>query len=516
MPRRPVVLTILDGWGLAPAGATNAIAAARTPVFDRLMATCPTGQLDASEGKVGLPDGQMGNSEVGHMNLGAGRVVMQDLPRLDAAVRDGSLMDRPAIQRAIQALTASGGRCHLLGLVSPGGVHSHQSHLIALARGFAAAGVPVVLHAVLDGRDTPPRSAAGYVSAVEAALADCPGVTIGTVIGRFYAMDRDKRWDRVEAAWRCLVQGEGQQADSAAAAIAASYAQDQSDEFVRPTVLAGYRAMADGDGLVMGNFRADRAREILHALLDPGFDGFVRPVQPRFAAAVGLVEYSTALNALVDTAFPAERLDHTLGQVVAAAGRRQLRIAETEKYAHVTFFFNGGEETVFEGEERILIPSPKVATYDLAPEMSAEAVTDQVVAAIASDRFDLIVLNYANTDQVGHSGVFEAAVRAVEVVDHCLGRVEAAVRAAGGAMLVTADHGNVEQMWDPDTAGPHTAHTLNPVPAILVNGPADVEGLETGCLADVAPTLLALMGLAAPPVMTGRSLLRQSIARRAG
>ncbi len=506
-PPRPVVLTILDGWGLAPPGPTNAIAAANTPVFDRLMAAATGAQLQASEHHVGLPAGQMGNSEVGHTNLGAGRVVMQDLPRLDQAVSDGTLIDRPAFDRLRAALQTTGGACHLLGLVSPGGVHSHQSHIVALAKSLAAAGVRVVLHAFTDGRDTPPQSAAGYLAAVAAALGGVPGVTIGTVIGRFYALDRDQRWDRVEAAWQALVLAKGEGASDAAAAIQAGYGRGETDEFIRPTVLNGYPGIRDGDGIVFANFRADRAREILHALLDPAFTGFSRPVLPQIAHAVGMVEYSTALNAFVDTAFPPERLEVTLGQVVAAAGKRQLRIAETEKYAHVTFFFNGGEETVFDGEDRILVPSPKVATYDLAPEMSAVEVTDKVVAAIGSGTFDLVVLNFANTDQVGHSGVFEAAVVAVECVDRCLGRVVAAVEAAGGVIVVTADHGNAEQMWDPETSGPHTAHTLNPVPILLAGHTGD-RRLVDGRLADVAPTLLELMGLGVPPAMTGRSLLR--------
>jgi 2,3-bisphosphoglycerate-independent phosphoglycerate mutase len=397
-----------------------------------------------------------------------------------------------------------------MGLMSPGGVHSHQNHIAALANIVAAAGVPVRVHAFLDGRDTPPQSARDYVKAFQAALKPGLPVSIATVSGRFYAMDRDKRWDRVTKAYVALTDAQGEHAATPDEAIAQAYAAKTTDEFVLPSVIGDYAGMQDGDGVLMGNYRADRAREILTALLDPLFDGFQRPRIVTFAAALGLTEYSSALNSLLGTLFPQIALVNGLGEVVSHAGLKQLRIAETEKYAHVTFFFNGGEERVFEGEDRILVPSPKVATYDLKPEMSAGEVTDRLVEAIDARRFDLIVVNYANTDQVGHSGVFAAAVKAVETVDACLGRVMEALQRVGGAMLVTADHGNVEQLYDYETDQPHTAHTLNKVPALLFNAPAEVASLADGRLADIAPTLLALMGLQQPPEMTGTSLLRDT------
>ncbi len=504
---RPVVLCILDGWGVRAEREANAIELARTPVWHRLVAECPHGELEASESFVGLPAGQMGNSEVGHMNIGAGRVVMQDLPRIDQALADGSLARDPTLARFIARLKASGGACHLMGLMSPGGVHSHQSHIAGLARLIAAHGITVRVHAFLDGRDTPPKSALDYLDMFGRDVAGAAGIGIATVAGRFFAMDRDKRWDRVSAAYAALVEADGERAQGAREAVERGYARGETDEFVQPTVIDGYAGIADGDGLVMANFRADRAREILGALLDPGFDGFARTRVPRFAAALGMVEYSTALNRFHDVLFPSIALDNTMGQIVSRAGLTQLRIAETEKYAHVTFFFNGGEETVFPGEERILIPSPKVKTYDLKPDMAAPEVTDKLVEAIASGRFDFIVVNYANTDMVGHTGDLAAAIKAVETVDACLGRLASAVTTAGGTLLITADHGNAELMVDPQTHQPHTAHTLDRVTAILVNGPAGVAGLAHGRLADIAPTLVALMGLTQPADMTGRSLL---------
>jgi len=508
---KPVVLCILDGWGhRAELADDNAILKARTPNLDRLSKQAPISFLDASELHVGLPKGQMGNSEVGHMNLGAGRVVMQDLPRIDQAVEDGSLAHMAPLTAFIAKLKASGGTCHLMGLLSPGGVHSHQDHMAALAKAVAAAGVPVAVHAFLDGRDTPPKSAQGFLTKF---LADSQA-RIATVIGRYFAMDRDKRWERVETAWKAMVLGDGERASDAKAAVDAAYAAGKSDEFVPATVIAGYKGMADGDGILMANFRADRAREILSSLLDPAFKGFERPRQPKIAASLGVAEYSTDLNRFVDTLFPPASLAHTLGEIVADAGLRQLRIAETEKYAHVTFFFNGGEEREFKGETRILVPSPKVATYDLMPEMSAPEVTDKLVEAIDAGSFDLIVVNYANTDMVGHTGIVEAAVKAVEAVDACIGRVAAAVAKAGGVMFVTADHGNAEQMLDHETGQAHTAHTLNLVPAMLVGAGGGIT-LADGKLADVAPTLLDVMGLPKPAEMTGRSLLRRPAEHRA-
>ncbi len=505
---RPVVLCILDGWGERAETKDNAIAAAKTPVFDRLKASVPFATLEASETFVGLPSGQMGNSEVGHMNLGAGRVVMQDLPRIDAAIAAGELAANPELKAFAARLRETGGTAHILGLLSDGGVHSHQDHIAALAKALADDGIPVAVHGFLDGRDTAPRSAAGLIDAFRAAA---PDTRIATLCGRYWALDRDKRWDRVRKAYDLLVDSKGAQSDNPSSAIEASYAANVGDEFVEPVALGGYDGMRDGDGLLMANFRADRAREILSALLDPAFDGFARSRQVDFAASLGMIEYSEAHNAFLKILFPAETLDDVLGAVVAEAGGRQLRIAETEKYAHVTFFLNGGREAVFEGEDRILVQSPDVATYDLQPEMSAPEVTDKLVAAIESGTYDLIVVNYANTDMVGHSGVFDAAVAAVEAVDSCLGRLEAAVLAAGGRMLVTADHGNADMMVDPETGGTHTAHTLSKVPLLLVGAQAGtIDGLGDGRLADVAPTLLDLMGLAQPAAMSGRSLLRRS------
>ena len=506
--RRPVVLCVLDGWGYRPETADNAIAQARTPVWDQLWAAGPRALLQASEEEVGLPKGQMGNSEVGHMNLGAGRVVFQDLPMIDKAIRDGEFPRNPALLDLIARLRRSGGRAHIMGLLSPGGVHSHQDHLVALAATLAAAGLKVVIHAFTDGRDVPPQSADEQLRRFAADIAGLPGVSVGTVIGRYYAMDRDKRWERVSRAYATLVEGKGESAAAdPVAAVTQSYAEGINDEFILPTVIGDYPGMADGDGLIMANFRTDRAREILSALLDPAFAGFPRGRVTQFAAAAGMVEYSSDLNRFLSLVFPPKQLSRVLGEVVSEAGLKQLRIAETEKYPHVTFFFNGGEERVYPGEERILVPSPKVATYDLQPEMSAAEVTDKLVAALESDVFDLVVVNYANPDMVGHTGDLGAAIKAVEAVDASLGRVEQAVRRRGGVMLVTADHGNCELMRDPDTGGPHTAHTLDLVPAVLVNAPSDVLGFRDGRLADVAPTLLALLGLPQPGEMTGVSLI---------
>ena len=441
------------------------------------------------------------------MSLGAGRVVLPELARIDRAMERGELARKPALRGLIERLRASGGACHLIGLISPGGVHSHQDQIAALARILCESGVPVRLHAFIDGRDTPPMSAGDHLRRFLAGLDGLAGFAVATVSGRYTAMDRDRRWERTRLAYRALALGDGDRAANPLAAIEQSHALEVTDEFVRPTVIAAYAGMADGDGLMMANFRADRVRQILGALLDPGFDGFRRRQPPRLAAAVGMTSYSAALDRLLRVLFRPTPPRRVLGQVVAAAGLKQLRIAETEKHAHVTFFLNGGRERKFRGEARILVPSPEVATYDLQPEMSAFEVTDRLVEAIAGGGFDLIVANYANTNMVGHSGDLRAAIAAVEAVDRSLGRLEAAVRRAGGALLITADHGNAEQMHDPATAGPHTAHTLNPVPIVLAGAPARVTGLADGRLADVAPTVLALMGLPRPAEMTGRSLL---------
>ena len=499
---RPVALVILDGWGSREAADDNAVSLASTPNFDRLWRDNPHALLRTCGLDVGLPEGQMGNSEVGHTNIGAGRVVMQELPRIDAAMRDGSLATRPALSDALSALRSSGGMCHLIGLVSPGGVHSHQDHAAALAQVASRAGVSVAVHAFIDGRDTPPESAQGYIAALQAALPE--SARIATVSGRYYAMDRDKRWERVARAYATLVDAQGLRFADAASLIDDAYGKGASDEFVAPGVIGDYAGMRDGDGVLCFNFRADRVRELLDALLDPEFDGFQRPRTVRFAAAAGMTRYSDALARRMGALFPPQPMTQLLGHVVAAAGLRQLRAAETEKYPHVTYFLNGGIEQPMAGEDRILVPSPKVATYDLQPEMSAPELTAEVVAAIGRGGYDLVVVNFANPDMVGHTGSLPAAVRAVEAVDTGLGAIAEAVAARGGALLVTADHGNCEMMRDPQTGAPHTAHTLNLVPVLLAGGPG--SSLRDGRLADIAPTLLALLGLPAPAEMTGQAL----------
>jgi len=504
---RTALLCILDGWGWRPGDdPDNAIAQARTPNYTRLLKECPHALLRTSGSAVGLPKGQMGNSEVGHMNIGAGRVVAQDLPRIDVAIEDGSLARRPALLALMDKVKAAGGGVHVMGLMSPGGVHSHQDHIVALVKILAGQGLPVFVHAFLDGRDTPPKSARGYVGRFLKDIDGLAGVRLTTLSGRYYAMDRDKRWDRVEKCHAAMVDASGRRFDDALAAIDASYAEDVTDEFVVPCVLGDYAGMGDGDALLFANFRADRAREISTALLDKGFEGFTRERLIAFSAACGLAEYSEALKPLMASIFPPEDVRETLGEVVAQHHLKQLRIAETEKYAHVTFFLNGGREDVFAGEDRILVPSPKVATYDQKPEMSAYQVTGKLEEAIASGKYDLIVCNYANPDMVGHTGVMRAAVQAVDVIDECLGRLTAALDKVGGLMLLTADHGNIEIMKDPGTGEPFTAHTTLDVPVIVYGAP-EGAALENGRLADVAPTMLALMGLEQPKLMTGHSLL---------
>jgi 2,3-bisphosphoglycerate-independent phosphoglycerate mutase len=503
--RRPVMLVVLDGWGWREDVAANAVREAKTPTFDRLWATCPHGFLRTSGNDVGLPTGQMGNSEVGHLNIGAGRVVMQDLPRIDDAIASGEIAKAPAVTGLIAKLKASGGTCHLIGLVSPGGVHSHQNHAVALAKILTDAKIPVAVHALTDGRDTPPQAAADYMKAFTAAL-PAPA-KIATVIGRYYAMDRDKRWERVSKAYDAIVAGAGPRFADAQAAIADAYASKVTDEFIVPAAIGDYSGMKDGDGVLCFNFRADRVREILDAMLDPGFDGFARTRTVKVAAAVGMAQYSEDLDKLMAAIFPSQSFPNILGEVVADAHRTQLRMAETEKYPHVTYFLNGGREEPFEGEDRIMVPSPKVATYDLQPEMSAPELTDKAVAAITSGKYDMIVLNFANADMVGHTGSIPAAIKAVETVDTGLGKIANAIEKMGGALLVTADHGNAEMMVDPETGGPHTAHTLNPVPLILV-GAGNRMVVKEGRLADIAPTLLELMGLPKPAEMTGKSLLQ--------
>ena len=509
LEQKPVVLCILDGWGLRQESLNNAVKTGNTPNWDRMIAESPKSQLRASGLNVGLPDGQMGNSEVGHMTIGSGRVNLQDLPRIDSAIHDGSLDDNPVLLDFIEKMKATGGTCHLMGLLSDGGVHSHQWHLRTLAALLCASGVPVKVHAFLDGRDTAPKSAADLIKRFEVDIRYMSCISLATMTGRYWAMDRDKRWKRVEKAYHCLVDARGTRFEKSAEAIKAAYAAKTTDEFIEPVVLGDYDGMKDGDGILMANFRADRAREILTALLDPEFDGFERSRTVDFAAKAGLVDYSDHLRQFMSALFPPVELEDILAEVISEKGLKQLHIAETEKYAHVTFFFNGGREEPFPGEERILINSPDVATYDLQPEMSAPEVTDKLVEAIESGRFDFIVVNYANGDMVGHTGSMKAAVKAVEAVDVCLGRVEDAVRKVGGVMLITADHGNCEKMRS--GTDPHTAHTLFPVPAVLVNAPDWAKSLHDGGLADLAPTVLQLMGMEIPGAMSGRTLIDESV-----
>ena len=504
---RPVVLCVLDGFGLSDDPARNALLSARMPTWQRLTATWPTCRLEASGEAVGLPAGQMGNSEVGHLNLGAGFRVLQDLPRVSAAIADGSFFDNPVLVGAVQHALEHGTRLHLLGLIGPGGVHAVDEHLLAMVELASQLGLPaerVLLHAFTDGRDTAPRSAADFLAALERHIGG--RATIATVTGRFYAMDRDARWDRIASAWAALVHGRGEPAASASEAIEDAYRRGEDDEFIQPTVVAGYGGMGDGDAVVHLNFRADRARQLTRALVLDAFDAFDRGRRPEGLSVATLTEYQDADELPVAVAFPPIVID-SLASLLSRLGMRQLHVAETEKYAHVTYFFNGGVEEPFPGEERILVPSRRdVPTYDLAPEMSAEPITDDVVAGIGSDRFDFILVNYANTDMVAHTGVWDAAVRAAEFVDGCLARLTDAALNAGGALLVTADHGNIEEMRDPAGA-PQTKHTKAPVPFVLIAEGQEGTHLRDGTLADVAPTICALLGIAPTESMTGRSLI---------
>jgi 2,3-bisphosphoglycerate-independent phosphoglycerate mutase len=504
---KPVLLLILDGWGHRDETANNPLALAHLPNWRQLIATCPHTLVETHGRYVGLPDGQMGNSEVGHMNIGAGRVVYQDLTRIDAAIEDGSFARNPALVGACAA--AKSGRpgqatLHVFGLLSPGGVHSHEEHILRMLELAHSQGVAhVAVHAFLDGRDTPPQSAHASIEKLQAKCTELGNARIASVSGRYFAMDRDKRWDRVELAYEAIAEAKSEfHADDALAALAAAYARGENDEFVKPTVVAGGARFVDGDAVVYMNYRADRARQLTQVFVDAAFAGFERPRAVRLSAFVTLSEYSADL-AVSDVAFRPQSLHNSLGEYLASLGRTQLRIAETEKYAHVTFFFSGGRETPYAGEERILVPSAKVATYDLKPEMSCPEVTDKLVAAIASGKYDFIVCNIANADMVGHTGILAAAIEAAEAVDVALGRLTQAIRAAGGEMLVSADHGNFEQMLDANGV-PHTQHTVGPVPLVYVGRPAT---LEHGALRDLAPTVLALMGLPQPPEMTGHSLV---------
>lgn len=504
-----MVLVVLDGWGYSEKISDNAIRNARTPVWDRLWNDYPHTLIRASGANVGLPGDQMGNSEVGHLNLGAGRVVYQDFTRISQAVKSGYFFTNQTLTDAVDLAVRNDRAVHILGLLSPGGVHSHEDHIHAMAELAVKRGAAhVYLHAFLDGRDTPPKSAEGSIRAMEEKFATLGNGRIASLTGRYYAMDRDNRWSRVQAAYDLLTQGLAAfQAPDALTGLDMAYARGETDEFVQATAIvppgtAPVR-IQDGDAVIFMNYRSDRARQLTRAFIEPGFDAFPRAVHPQLGAFVSLTEYNKDFD--IPVAFPPERLRNVFGEYVAQLGYRQLRIAETEKYAHVTFFFNGGEERIFEGEDRILVPSPQVATYDLMPAMSAVEVTDRLVEAVESGKYDVIICNYANSDMVGHTGNYEAAVQAIEVLDACLGRLVNAVLSAGGELLITADHGNAEQMRDEETGQPHTAHTSNPVPLIYVGRPARIA--PTGILADVAPTLLHLMGLAPPAEMNGRPLV---------
>ncbi|WP_226624197.1 2,3-bisphosphoglycerate-independent phosphoglycerate mutase [Alloyangia pacifica] len=499
---KPVVLTILDGWGLRDETAYNAPALAKTPTMDKLYATCPHATLVTFGPDVGLPTGQMGNSEVGHTNIGAGRVVAMDLGQIDLSIEDGSFFENKAILDFASKVKDAGGRAHLMGVVSDGGVHGHIAHIKAAVKLLVDQGLEVVLHAITDGRDVAPKSGEAFVKDLSESLPK--GASIGTVIGRYYAMDRDNRWERVQTAYDAMIKGEGESAPDAVTGVSQSYAKDKTDEFIPATVIDGYEGIKAGDGFFCLNFRADRAREILAAIGAPDFDGFERE-KPELSALLGMVEYSDKHNAYMTTAYPKRVIVNTLGEWVAKHGLTQFRLAETEKYPHVTFFLNGGKETPEEGEDRFMPKSPKVATYDLQPEMSEPEVAERFVGAIEKG-YDLIVTNFANPDMVGHTGDLDAAIKACEAVDEGLGKVVAALEKVGGAMMVIADHGNCETMWDDATDGPHTAHTTNPVPVILFGGPEGAT-VHDGILADVAPTLLQLMNLPQPEEMTGKSLI---------
>ncbi|MCB1878091.1 MAG: 2,3-bisphosphoglycerate-independent phosphoglycerate mutase [Chromatiales bacterium] len=507
---RPVALVILDGWGYSEDTEYNAIKAARTPVWDRLWREYPNTLVRTSGAAVGLPSDQMGNSEVGHMNLGAGRVVYQEFTRISRSIRTGSFFTNQTLVGAVDVAKENGRAVHILGLLSPGGVHSHEEHIHAMVDLAVQHGVEeIYVHAFLDGRDTPPKSAEPSIIALEQKFAELGKGRLVSLIGRYFAMDRDHRWPRIERAYDLITQGMAEyHAPTALEGLAMAYARGETDEFVEATSIVPQGGepvrMRDGDAVVFMNFRSDRARQVTRAFISADFDGFKRKVEPKLSSFTSLTEYNAEFD--IPVAFPPERLKNGFGEYLSSLGLHQLRLAETEKYAHVTFFFNGGVEQPFEGEDRILVPSPHVATYDLQPEMSAQEVTDHFVEAIGGGKYDAIIVNYANTDMVGHTGNFKAAVAAIEAVDFCLGRVLKALHAAGGEMLITADHGNAEQMLDPVTGQAQTAHTTNPVPLVYVGRPGSL--LPNGALCDIAPTLLAMMSLNQPAEMSGRSLLQ--------
>ncbi len=510
--KKTTVLIVLDGWGHRVETDNNAISHARTPVWDGFLKTRPHTTIGTSGMAVGLPDGQMGNSEVGHTTLGAGRVVYQNFTRMTKAIRDGDFFSNPAYCQAIDKAVSAKKPVHIFGLLSPGGVHSHEDHIFAMIKLATQRGAKqVYVHAFLDGRDTPPKSAAPSIETADNQLRAAGVGRVATLCGRYYAMDRDNRWDRVQLAYDLLTQAKAEhRAANATEGLREAYMRGETDEFVKPIVIATVGeepvCVRDGDSVIFMNFRADRARELTHAFVDQDFSGFARNTKPALSSFVMSTEYESSLD--LPCAFEASNLNNSLGEYVAALGLTQLRIAETEKYAHVTFFFSGGREECFAGEERVLIPSPQVATYDLQPEMSAPALTAHLVEDIKSGKYDLIVCNYANGDMVGHTGIFAAAVKAAEAIDICLGQVAQAIEASGAQCLVTADHGNVEMMLDENNE-PHTQHTVGPVPLIYL-GSRKLSLAENGTLADVAPTLLTLMGLSQPPEMTGRSLVKSS------
>ncbi len=506
--QKPIVLCILDGWGYRENTENNAIKLANTPNWNKLISTYPHTLLKTSGLDVGLPAGQMGNSEVGHTNIGAGRVVMQDLPRIDMAISDDTLKTNPILGEMIQTLKENGKDCHLMGLMSDGGVHSHINHFIALAKIIAEAGINVWIDAYMDGRDTPPKSGINYIKEFINQTKDYPNIKIAVVSGRYYAMDRDNRWERVSLAYNALTKAEAPRFATATEAMESSYQQDITDEFIVPCVIGDYVGMNDGDAFLMVNYRSDRAREITQMLAEATFDKAPREKVVHFSACVGMTQYSAEHTKWLKTLFPPEELSNILGEVLAQNNKKQLRIAETEKYAHVTFFFNGGEEKQFDGEERILIPSPKVATYDLQPEMSAIEVTDKLVDAVENGGFDVIIVNFANCDMVGHTGILPAAIKAVETVDTCIGRLYDAVMKQNGIILMSADHGNAEMMKDEATGSPYTAHTTFDVPCLLINAPKEYK-IHSGRLSDIAPTILELMNIEQPEEMNGKSLIEK-------
>tara|TARA_R110001592_G_scaffold16881_9_gene71619 strand:- start:43801 stop:45342 length:1542 start_codon:yes stop_codon:yes gene_type:complete len=506
--KRPVVLCILDGWGIGDGGKFDAIATANTPCYDSMMKEYPNTTLTTFGGQVGLPDGQMGNSEVGHMNIGAGRVVMQFLPRITKAFENGDVKDFEDIEILISNLKKSGKACHIMGLLSDGGVHAHINHILELTKIISGAGVPTHIHAFSDGRDCAPHSGKGFVYEVEKEIRNLYGVRLSTVCGRYFAMDRDNRWDRVKRAYDAIVYAEGEKEDSAVEYMQSKYEEGITDEFIEPFVSSSYEGIEEGDAIIFANFRNDRARQILQSMILDDFDGFERKGgAPKLSQALGMVEYSDELNEYMDTLFLPKKHSNILGEVVAAHGLKQMRMAETEKYPHVTFFFNCGREEPYEGEERIMVDSPKVATYDLQPEMSAPELSEKLFKVIEDNKHDVVIINFANTDMVGHTGSVAAACKAAEAVDGILCKLENLVHEKNGILLVTADHGNADQMYDPITKGPHTAHTLNPVPFIVIGADARTV-LKKGKLADIAPTILHFLGIAKPSEMDGEILIK--------